>query len=317
MATNIYDIIDTGRIPEAVRLLRKAAAPYPAIMERLDSVATTYRYMRDYFLDGAQDDSRERIYREILESLRVVARLVSIERRIPSDTSGYFAALRMERAHPTVLTDMVEKYMADVSRLRSEEDMNGQADALRKEAEQLLDRIFIRTRILSPDSSKELSRLTDILIPHSKDHAPLVRQIVVARTLGALSFCDKASLTFLLDLYDGIPDERLSAVILTCIVLILNTWPRMERENPDLNQRLGMFMDSIVSYTRLRDVVMTLIRTRDTDRVARKMKDDLIPSLMNTSPEIMRRLSEAGGVGELSDLEENPEWQKIIRDSGI
>ena len=124
MATNIYDIIDTGRIPEAVRLLRKAAAPYPAIMERLDSVATTYRYMRDYFLDGAQDDSRERIYREILESLRVVARLVSIERRIPSDTSGYFAALRMERAHPTVLTDMVEKYMADVSRLRSEEDMN-------------------------------------------------------------------------------------------------------------------------------------------------------------------------------------------------
>lgn len=317
MATNIYDIIDTGRIPEAVRLLRKAAAPYPTIMERLDSVATTYRYMRDYFLDGAQDDSRERIYREILESLRVVARLVSIERRIPSDTSGYFAALRMERVHPTVLTDMVEKYMADVSRLNMEENMDGQADALRKEAEQLLDRIFIRTRILSPDSSKELSRLTDILIPHSKDHAPLVRQIVVARTLGALSFCDKASLNFLLDLYDGIPDERLSAVILTCIVLILNTWPRMERENPDLNQRLGMFMDSIVNYTRLRDVVMTLIRTRDTDRVARKMKDDLIPSLMNTSPEIMRRLSEAGGVGELSDLEENPEWQKIIRDSGI
>ncbi|MDE5869875.1 MAG: tetratricopeptide repeat protein, partial [Muribaculaceae bacterium] len=63
---------------------------------------------------------------------------------------------------------------------------------------------------------------------------------------------------------------------------------------------------------------MALIRTRDTERVATKMKEEVLPEIMKLRPDIIKQMREASPESfESNMMENNPEWEEIMEKSGL
>lgn len=101
------------------------------------------------------------------------------------------------------------------------------------------------------------------------------------------------------------------------LVLSLDRWSARVVADNGLMQRLESLVDSKPLARNLRNAVFTLIRTRDTDRISRKMQKDVIPGLMQFGPDIVRRMKEVSKESSLEDMEANPEWEDLLKNSGL
>ena len=50
---------------------------------------------------------------------------------------------------------------------------------------------------------------------------------------------------------------------------------------------------------------LELIRTRDTDRISRKMQDELIPEMLKLRPDLYKKLNDSNAMIDISSIEEN------------
>ncbi len=61
-----------------------------------------------------------------------------------------------------------------------------------------------------------------------------------------------------------------------------------------------------------------LIHSRNTDNISRKLKDDIMPELQKLSPDLFNKIKgKTPGTIDISDIEENPQWQEWLDKSGI
>ena len=142
-------------------------------------------------------------------------------------------------------------------------------------------------------------------------------QALSAMTLAQLCFYDKAKLTAMLDIYDNAENPELAARALVGIVLsMIDNKARIEADTA-LMSRLSLWNDSIETYRRLQEVIKVIIGTRDTERVAAKMKDEVIPELMKLRPDIMKTLRVGSTELDAAMLENNPEWEEILSKSDL
>ena len=58
----------------------------------------------------------------------------------------------------------------------------------------------------------------------------------------------------------------------------------------------------------INDVIFSVVRTFDTQRVDKKMRDEVLPGLMKIDPEIMKKMRNISRDAENFLDSENPEW---------
>lgn len=112
-------------------------------------------------------------------------------------------------------------------------------------------------------------------------------------------------------------DVRISSRALSSLVLALSHWPREIADDRLVMDALATLPDTDGMPEKIRSIIKTVIRTRDTDRVSRKMQREVIPGLMQFGPDIIQRLKKSSEESSLADLEANPEWEEILSKSGL
>ena len=62
----VTELINNGRINDAIAQLKEWAMKYPGegFSDRLEAIATDFRYMSDFMLQGMKDESRGDLYPE-------------------------------------------------------------------------------------------------------------------------------------------------------------------------------------------------------------------------------------------------------------
>ncbi|MDE5808407.1 MAG: tetratricopeptide repeat protein, partial [Muribaculaceae bacterium] len=121
-----------------------------------------------------------------------------------------------------------------------------------------------------------------------------------------------------LKIYQAGVSDKLSARTLVGIILTLNRHPERSKAITEVALRLSAMQDSLIDYRRVREVIMALIRTRDTDRISTKMKEEVIPEIMKLQPDILKKMREASpDAMEGNALEYNPEWEEMLNKSGL
>ncbi|MDE6670074.1 MAG: tetratricopeptide repeat protein [Muribaculaceae bacterium] len=121
----------------------------------------------------------------------------------------------------------------------------------------------------------------------------------------------------LIDVAENTLSSKLAARALPGVIFVLRKYAGRLSSDTALAQRLILWNDSLIMFCRLRSLVKALLRTRDTDRVADKMRQELIPEIMKLSPEIMRRMRDFSAEADISQFEENPEWHDALSKSGL
>lgn len=313
----VFEDIDSLRITPAIEKLDEMLRDSGNVQlkGRLSHIRDTYRYMLHYLLEGVRDDNRERMLSEMIEQMRFIADSALREALIPADPRYYFAMLRFNQLRKEHISAILDSYGRVSSEMDLSEAVGNDTFDLRKSREDLLRRLF-NTLFTSYGDSAEYGDLIRYLNSGYAD-SNIIAQSISALTLGNLCFYDSAKLKAMMDIYEHSDDSKVRARVLVGIVLsMIDNSERISKDRT-VTDRLILWKDSDDVAKELRQVIRAVIGTRDTDRVAAKMKDEVLPELMKLRPDIMKSIKENNGELDSALFEDNPEWQEILDKSNL
>lgn len=314
---NISNLIDSGKLSKAFGKLRNMPSfkSDPRLSDKLNHLEETYKYMIQYLVDGYADEGREKLLSDIIVQLQRLNDIALRNSILPDSEDIYSSTLRFERMRKTNLRSLIDDYFSAYSKSQLVSEIGGDND-LEKETENALSALFayVWTMFGAPDEEyKEITRLVQ-----SPDTSfSFKAQMVSALLLGNLRYFDKSAFVSLLDIYDSEPSPKLAARALVAIFLIVATHGSRIMADNYLNSRLSLWEDSIMIYPRLREVLMNMLKARDTERINRKMQNELLPEIMKLRPEIINKLKNASEEMDMESLEENPEWEELLNKNGV
>lgn len=318
---DIEQLLGEGRTTAALDLVANSALGLGMSREidRVERLRGDYELMTRYALDGFDDPARSDMLASIAGQIRDVAVSVERGRRIDSAPTLYFNTLRYERMQSdSSIGNLLMQYRQINDRLAMaalSEDPKRASETLLKQSEAAEKRIFNLVWITYPLTVDDFSSIEgafdDAAVP---EHFKVL--LISAVLLGQLHYYDERRLMLLMNLYaSGRGTDRIEVYALCA--LLLSMW---NDRNRSMSRRLS---DRFAAVTELpqwnSDVKMALmqfIRTRDTDRINRKITDEVIPRMMELGPDLKKAMGDIKSPEDFSP-EENPEWEEILQKSGI
>lgn len=310
--------LQQGRLRDALQLLRglSEGGMQWEISDKLSQIAKNYAYMLHYLTDGLADPDRDKIYNNLV--LDTYAAADSLTRRLMFNDSPapYFSTLRNLSIRPRNLATVIAEYRnLDLHRDNIVEQITSGASPTDPRMVERAERdIFNYLWTAYPLNSDDLDALFDLL--DNADSPLRVKQLAVsALVLGAIEFYDSARIMALMNIYGNDNyDVALSSVAMVGFLLALFRFHN--RPMPEaLVDRLKILADAPKWQSDVKTAFMELIRTRDTERINKTMRDDIIPGMMKMRPDIMQKIEE--GIFEPENPTENPEWEDMLKKSGV
>lgn len=321
----VTEYIDKRRLREALTEIKDTARSYMAweVEDKVKLVEQNYQLMLQYLTQGMADPDRDNVYSGIVcDIYTLLDSLISfIDSR--DNPSLYYSTIRYSKLNikGSTLAELFEKEKALSDKLSlfalvSDQDNSAERIANRTKAETLRTEIFKRlwaTPLLSRDEYDVVGSVLadDAVTTEIKQH------LLSALMLGMLEQYDGRKLELMMNAYLSDSDMKVSSVALVGILLSL--WKYRSRP---LSRHLASLLDTIKDTPRWRSdlqiAFIEMIRARDTERIDRKMRDEVIPSMQKIRPDMINKIND-GSIDpeDAAAMMENPEWQDILDKSGV
>lgn len=313
----IKKLLEAGRYKDSFTLLRRrlTEVPVAGALNRVSQAESTYRYMLDYFARGLADPGREDMLAALRHDLFEIAQKIDKDSSATDSPDLYFSVLRMCRLRPSLLKTSIDK----IVELKAMSDLaltSGQyPDSVMAQIETEEERIFNILWTADSLRADEYLLVEEVAL---NGHLPFTTSALAIAAVGLslMRYYSRDAFLFLIALAKS-SDIRISARALSTLLLSLSRWPEETSDDRQLKDSLESLTDIDGFADKIRNAVKTTIRTRDTDRVSRKMQREVIPGLMQFGPDIIQRLKKTSEESSFADLEANPEWEELLRNSGL
>lgn len=321
IADRIERDLSRHRISSAIEQLMSMAqvegAPWP-VRSQIERLSESYGFLRGYALAGVDDPSRDEMLSSIVSAVRSVSASILRHAEIVSSPKQYFGIVRFEEMQPdSSIRGVIEQYRILLDRLSLASfsgKLSQELDRLYTQVDSLADRLFNLVWTSYPLNADDANALGEF-IKNPDIRIEFREQLLGAVMLGALEYFDEHRLMLLAEVY--LSDEtRLEMRALVCLAIAI--W--MNRDY--IHGRAFKNVMSVVREKKnwdedLKTVFLNLVRTRDTDRISRTMKEEVIPQMMKLRPEIFKKFSGKEMSEDISSVEDNPEWEDMLEKSGI
>lgn len=290
-------------------------------IDRCNELQQNYQYLLRYYFDGVDDPQRKVVYNRMLSRLFVLNTEVREEllhrnsdnfeytqkRYFPhrlrfSDYGSLFDALNYYHIQKNIIKDSVD-------------DHDNHLSNIRQNFEQLLPDLFSIFWLSTSFDNKE-KQLFSSLMADSYPGEMEKMLVLSALTLNLWRMFDESKLLLLLDMCSSsIPGVRQRALVGLCFVLARHN--RFIPYFPQIRNRLVLLTDDSQIAENLSNIFIQIISTNETDKITKKMQEEILPEMMKISP-LLKDSMEADNLLESDEWEEgNPEWQEIIESSGV
>lgn len=304
-----------GGTTEATRRIQE-------IIDRLMHSEQNYRYMLDYATKGAEDPGREAMIADLGEEILTALDMLERENLRFNDGSLYFSTLRYEDTREdSDISRLINEYAAmtnngsifDLSfnKMHSEE-VRRSLDAREALARRIFNIVWTRFPLSAPDTET----LRSLLAGPSPLPEHFRQLILWAVMLGGLHYFDAQRVEILLDAYLAGGSDRQQTAALTALAMLLFA-SRGRRLGRAVTDRLSAARERKEWPSDLRSAYMELVKPIDTERITRKIRDEVVPEMLKLKPEIDRKLNQKIENFDPAEMEENPEWQEMLERSGI
>lgn len=317
LSEHLQKLLDAGRYKDSFKLLRQriTESPLPGTLNALSQAESTYRYMLEYFTRGLEDPGRESMLADIRSTLRSIAQDLDKEAASTDSPELFYSTLRMCRLRPadikTSIAKIIElKAKSDLALCAGDYPENVMM-LLEEEESRLFDAFWTADHLAKDDYDAVVKSVDDGTLPFTT-----AALCISATGLSLMRFYSREAMIMLCSLCLA-SDYRISARALATLVIALNRWRTIIAEDSRVAEALGAIIEVEGMPKKIVNVVKTIIRTRDTDRVSRKMQREVIPGLMQFGPDIIEKMKKQSEESSFSDLEANPEWEEILRNSGL
>lgn len=312
--------VSEGRLIDAFSLVKEMSEQLMTyeLTDKIADIEKSYSYMMDYAMRGASDPGRLKMYESIVALLFNIFDRLERHALINDAPQLYYNTIRYYRRAGVTpdISAMLNEYLSlcrrDSSFNNAMFGKNVSDDpALLAKREELEREIFNSIWVSFPLSDPDSQRLSEFIKDESApEHSK--RLIVSALMMAIMEYFDERKFLLICDAYCQ-EDNRLSTTALVALILSLY----VKRNDSCLTRRCLDRLNAIREMDQwrsdLKSVFLELIRTRDTERITRKLREELVPEMMKMAPNLRRDLKNT----DLTDLEENPEWQEMLEKSGL
>lgn len=277
-----------------------------SFQDKLNELQDTYKYMLRYRVEGVKDPLQEQIYNNLLASTYELADLVKHKGLAVESPLSYYSRRRTLQVQPPVSYSQLHTLLTTPAGAVSQE----------LQYESALSTLFQKLWVSNPLKTEEIVQIKEILedgtLPFTAGS-----QIVSALMLGLQAAFDKEKLMLLFDAANLQEDEiRVRALI--GILLTLYTYRKRTSLYPQIENRLSSLAEVYPNFTKaLRSITLRFILARETEKITRKLQDEIIPEMMKLSPKISKKINLKDLTPEQLSDEMNPEWQDMFADSSL
>ncbi len=286
--------------------------------QELKRLTTSYRYMLQYLTQGVLDPQRDNILSQIMADAYELTDKTVISLAASQSTHLFYK--RHLHNKDISLQNLIRDYLVEANKvnlLASTESDTEAIGFIKQRCETIETEIFNHVWSVFPISHADLDTLVSVL-GDSKFPMHLKSLVLSAMMLGLSKFFDASKLKLLLDCYAFLDDEELKLRSLINAVIIIYLYRKRIGFYPAITEALKRLESQPHFEGDLQLIFTRLIHTRNTDNLSRKVKETFMPELEKMNPELLNKIKgRAPGAIDIAGIEENPQWQEWLDNSGI
>ncbi|MDF9829508.1 tetratricopeptide repeat protein [Parabacteroides sp. PF5-6] len=270
--------------------------------DSLNKLQETYQYMLRYRTEGAKDPMQEQIYQHLLTSTYELADQVKHKTLFAESPLAYYNRRRSIAATPENMEyDEIHQKLIKASE-------NSRLEFFYETGLKLLfHKIWVADSFLSHDKQAIKDILNDDNLPDSTGSL-----VVSALFLALQDSFDKEKMDLLFDAAQS-PQDEIRVRALVCILLTLYTYRKRIHLYPQVKNRLEALAEGNPGFSAaIQTITLRFILARETEKITRKLQEEIIPEMMKLTPKIGRKINLKDFSAEQMGDDMNPEWEMII-----
>lgn len=280
-----------------------------SFQDKLNELQDTYKYMLRYRTEGVKDPMEGQIYNGLLASTYELADTVRDKALMTDSPLTYYSRKRSKAKEMEHIqyADLHNSLYNDCSALGISKQKSLEAISI-----SLFNKIWI-SDFLTPGEAESIRKILE-----DRNISYLVGcQIVSSLMLGLQNIFDKEKVLLLLDAAN-VDNEEIRARALICLLVVLYIYRKRTDLYPQIKNKLSALAESYPNFTKeLRTITLRFILARETEKITRKLQDEILPEMMKLSPKISKKINLKDLTPEQLGDEMNPEWQEILSHSSI
>lgn len=291
------------------------------ISENLSDLETNYRYMLHYLFEGIEDPERETVHRNLLRSLYEITD-DSTEELLKIESSNiFYEKIRINELKTQSIFDYhnllkdISESLSVVSLLEDGNDKDIQQRDLSIKRERLgsdmFNAVFVSPRANEKDMMDYIAFIDSMDLP-ARDKCLFISSL----TLSLFHRFDAKKVQVLMHAISS-PNISLRARATVGLVITLQMYDVRWSLYPELQHQLDTLSENIDFRKTILRVIIQLIRSRETEKISKKLKEEILPEMMKFNSLAGRKLNMEDLMGETDFADKNPEWQKELEESGL
>lgn len=272
---------------------------------KLDEVRTSYRYMLQYMSQGVADENRAHLFGQLKNMLWMLLEQTHLWQLDQVENSYYHIQRKLMSGKGSAWLEEQIRVLADFSDELAVCQLmpsQNQQQILQKH-EQAARNLFIGTWCNSGWTVEEHAQYQRFF--ESETIQPNDQCLIVsALTLSLMQCVDAMKLSLLAEICRH-KDARIAQRALVGVALVAIVSPKQVALHADALISLSTIFDNRIAG-RLNTIYIQLLRAQNTDKVDKKMREEIIPEMIKNANQlnIFRHKSDE------NDDELNPDWQK-------
>lgn len=303
----VTDLLSVKRLKEALDTLHPLVADLSLgeWTRELEELDTTYRYMLSYTVDGIPDPGRAKIYQKLVSRIYRLNDRVR-ESLLTRDSVDYLLVqkriFRDEKAR--WLGSSAGSEITLLVKLREGEpaDYNAHLSFL------------FRWLWLSDDYSENEISLVKNLMESASVLAEEKASLLSALNMGLWRFFDPARFDLLFTIYERFEDQ-LKYRALFGLFLAFYQYDQRLQYHPEIRNRFLLYDDDGEFKPLIQEIVIQLIRSKDTEKLTKRMQDEILPEMMKLTPQLKKKLDLDKLLKESLGEDKNPDWEDLFSDA--
>jgi len=279
-----------------------------------------YKFMLKYTVEGINDPERQRIYEHLListfeladnsyENLRMkysqsieYQKKRNFSKQFISNFDGLFQDLEkfsIQKELQTLLADSSESN--DKTKIEIETHL------------QKIYNLFYHLWFTDKLKENEIQFIRNFL--KNEAYPSYEKSLVVTGlTLSLMRFFDENKIILLFNTYDVLDEEVSQRALIGLLLGIYHYDERMPFFHA-ITGRLEILIENPRFKSNFEKSILQLIRSKETEKIQRKLQDEIIPEMIKLSPNLRNKLSIESLLSEGLLEDKNPEWQEILKDA--
>ncbi len=274
------------------------------------NIEFTYKSMLKYTMEGADDPDRQKVYNNILMSCYSLSdKLFSVINTHQSNTLFYETRRVLDKNNANDFSSLINEFYAEITGNKIADGSNFNSENYDEASISLFNKIWVCDKINDNDVNKIKELITDESV-----HFSYRCIFISALVLGAIQEFCLNKITFLFDLiYES--ENTIKQRVLVGLLLILFKYDERISMYPEISSRLKILAENKSIIENILTITIQLIRTRETEKISKKLNDEILPEVVKLKPNLRNKLDLDNLLGDKFNEGENPDWEDFFKDS--